>query len=1125
MKQKLLQQETLLHKSIFVFFFFLIFNSHKTFATNWYVDDSSAVGNVYNLTSSPFVPGNDTTGTGTAIKPYATLAKAYSVAASGDFIYVDSGVYVSTGTIAFNKANIQIIGSGAANTIFESGSVSGTVRWGNVTANNMQFKGIQITKYDNASDGIAMTITAGTGIVLDQVIIYANVGSAGQGAIYISGATTSVTLKNSSLPCNRVAAANYGGALNINNATVTIQNCSLNNNVISALNGGAILIQGASANVTITKCTFDANGATTGGAIAHAGGTLNITNSCFDANITAGGGSLLGGGAIVINPSVASNVTITNCKFSNNATQEASSDGGAITITNASSIASTVAISTCSFTNNTAADKGEDIYFDNFSSGVHNVTFKNCTFHNVYTGTNVNLYNNDLPAASLKFEGLTAPSSSGGNGDIVADGSGVAVSKPEMTGVFTESTTNLPTSLPTTTCNDRFDGTCGTTSATFSCLTTNIWGDVTTTATDSDVVTFDKGANVSNTTTAASWATGSITFTKALHGLAIGEWITVEGFTPTGYNGYYKVTAVPTTGTFKVAKTINPGVSTVQGTYTKGTPIGWSRKTIPTINEHVIIDYNYNTSTYGDIDACMMSVKTGKTLTIDNDSKSNVGVDTLGTYAYVLNSILNSGTINVKTNGNLVQVNHPLDLNDEPIITPTITVQKNTGDKIKWDYVYWSKPVSDAVLSNFSAFDNKYYWDPDFCIAGIDRSYLGWQVLAAEPTIGTGFITRVKTAAGTTPTPISLSMNGVSNNGDISATVKYYDGNDQAFRNFTLLGNPYPGAIKFEDFYNDNKSQIYGTVYLWTSNTPYPGSGEYSQPDYASFNLTGGVFGASTQSPNATIPNGYIASGQGFMVRPKVNSTVIFKNTQRSKAIPSNNQFFKISDQEKIGKFWLRITNSENKFNEQLIGYVQGATNAFDEAYDGPINSMSAIKFYSFIDNTQKLIIQGKSLFEKKDMVNIGYTNTTSATKNLTIRITKTEGIFTGNQKIYLYDKDLVKYHLLSESPYSFEDNGNTNTRFSIVYKLPGEKEEDEIQEDNNESIGIVIRNNTLHVIATTALNKIVIYDILGKTVLETILPENTKEYTTSLSLPSGVYISKVITINNKTFTKKIMPQ
>ena len=128
----------------------------------------------------------------------------------------------------------------------------------------------------------------------------------------------------------------------------------------------------------------------------------------------------------------------------------------------------------------------------------------------------------------------------------------------------------------------------------------------------------------------------AITFTKTTHGLIVGDWVTIEGFTPASYNGYYKVTTVPTTGTFKVAKTVSPGACTILGTITKGIPIGWSRKTIPTVDEHVIIDYDYNTTTYGNIDACMMTVRTGKTLVTDNDSKSNAGIDALGTYVYVV---------------------------------------------------------------------------------------------------------------------------------------------------------------------------------------------------------------------------------------------------------------------------------------------------------------------------------------------------------------------------------------------------------------------------------------------------------------------------------------------------------
>ena len=1112
-------------RSNLFFALLLVLFTQNSIASNWYVDDSSTVGNIYNLTSSPFVSGSDTTGDGTALKPYATLTKAYSMASSGDLIYVDSGVYISIGTIAFNKANIQIIGAGASNTIFQSGSVSGTVRWGVITASNLQFKGIQITRYDCASDGIALTITSGTGIVFDQDIIYSNVGSGGQGAIFIDGATTSVTIKNSTIPCNRVASALYGGAMKINNATVLIENCSLSNNVISGLSGGALLVQGSSANVTITKSTFDDNGAEAGGAIAHAGGTLVITNSCFNNNNTSGGSSLLGGGAILINPSTTSNVSISNCTFTNNSTSLASSDGGAITITNSSSITSTVVVSTCSFTTNSSADKGDDIYFDNFSSGVHNITFKNCTFNTIYTGTKVNLYNNDMPAASIKFEGLSTPTGTGGCGDIVATPNGVSITKPEMTGNYTETTSNVPTSLASTTCNDRFSGICGTSTATFTCLSTNVWGDVSTTASDADVVTFNKGANISVAITTATYASSKITFTKTMHGLLVGDWIVIEGFTPVAYNGYYKVTDIAT-NTFKVAKTSNPGTVTTLGTYTKGTPVGWSRKTIPTVDEHVIIDYDYNTTTYGNIDACMLTVKSGKILVTDNDDKNTLGTDTRGTYVYVLNSIINNGTINVNSNGNLIQVNHPLDLNGDAIITPTITVNKNTGNKIRWDYVYWSKPVIDNILSNFSAFDIKYFWNPDYCDSGVDFSYLGWRALTGEPTIGTGFITRVSTSAGTVPTPISLNMSGVSNNGDVSATIKYYDGNDQAFRNFTLLGNPYPGAIKFEDFYNDNKAKIYGTVYLWTSNTPYPGSGLYSQPDYASFNLTGGVLGATTQSPSATVPNGYIASGQGFMVRPKLNGTVLFKNTHRTKEIPSNNQFFRTTQTERKNRFWIRITNSENRFNEQLIGYIPEATNGFDEAYDGLINTFSSIKFYSFI-GSQKLIIQGKGEFNKNDVVNIGYSNSITANSQLKISLSNAEGIFETSQKIYLHDKELNIYHNLTDQPYFFTGTVEMDNRFEIVYKRKNSDDNDDDYHKNNDSLEknkIVVNayfdNLGMQINASEVMRSILLYDITGKLILEKEINHTT--FTNQSQIEIGIYILKIIMADNSSRVIKV---
>ena len=986
MKIKLLSLKTCL----FLFVFTL---SGNAFATDYFVNNALTADDVYTTAA-----GNNANSGLTAALPKATLAAAISAASNGDRIFVDYGEYNEVG-LNINKS-VEIIGLGEELTVFKRSS--GTNSWGTISANNVKISKLTITNYNLASDGIALSITSGTGIEFNRVTIYANIGSAGQGAVLVSGAATSVTFRNSGSPCNRILSANYGGGYKIVGSTVVFDNCSINNNVVTSFNGGGLRVEGATANVTINKCTFDDNSSQAGGAICVVAGTLNINNSCFNGNIAEGNSNIDGGGAIFIQPGAATTVNVNNCSFTNNQANNASADGGAISVKNTSSVTCTINFTTSSFTSNTCADRGEDIYFDLGFAPTFNVTFKNNTFFTVYSGTQVNIHNVDLPAASIKFEGLSTPAGTSANGDIVATPNGVSIDKPEMFGAYTETSSSLPTSLPLTTCVDRFDGVCGTVTATIACVTENKWD-------------------------------GS--------------------------------------------------------TWSKGTP---------TVFQHVILNANYNTLTHGNINACQMTVKSGVTLDIVDGTN--------GTYVYVVNSIFNNGTINVKSKANLVQVNHPLDLNGETIVTPNINFTKNTGNKIRWDYVYWSKPVSDNILSNYNTnFDLKYYWDPDFCINGINFSYEGWRRLLSEPTVGTGFITRVKTNAGLTPTNIALNYSGTSNNGDYTAVVKYYDATHNAFRNFTLLGNPYPGAIKFEDFYKDNSSKIYGTVYLWSANTIYPGSGLYQQADYASFNLTGGVGvpgTSNTQSPNGILPNGYIASGQGFMVRPKVNGTVLFKNTQRTKDLPSNNQFYRENESEK-DRYWLRLRDANGKFNELLIGYIKEASYDFDDAYDGPINSLSTIKFYSVLDNN-KLIIQGRGEFIDSDKVNVSYT-ISNPTAVLTISLDKTEGLFT-KQKIYLHDKKLGFYHDLTLSDYFFNEDGSQD-RFEILYKL--NDTEDAINTDEVSVIAL-LNHGLLSIESNTNFSKIELFDTTGKMIFTNETSINSHSFQKNISIANGVYILNV---------------
>jgi hypothetical protein len=135
--------------------------------------------------------GNNANNGLTPATPKATLAGALAIATNGDIIYIDYGNYNDVGLNI--NVGVEIIGAGEEMTVFRR--TSGVNRWGIISASNVKVSKLTITEYNLASDGIAVAITSGSGIEFNRVTIYANVGSAGQGAVWITGATTSATFK------------------------------------------------------------------------------------------------------------------------------------------------------------------------------------------------------------------------------------------------------------------------------------------------------------------------------------------------------------------------------------------------------------------------------------------------------------------------------------------------------------------------------------------------------------------------------------------------------------------------------------------------------------------------------------------------------------------------------------------------------------------------------------------------------------------------------------------------------------------------------------------------------------------------------------------------------------------
>jgi len=115
-----------------------------------------------------------------------------------------------------------------------------------------------------------------------------------------------------------------------------------------------------------------------------------------------------------------------------------------------------------------------------------------------------------------------------------------------------------------------------------------------------------------------------------------------------------------------------------------------------------------------------------------------------------------------------------------------------------------------------------------------------------------------------------------------------------------------------------------------------------------------------------------------------------------------------------------------------LIGYIDGATQGVDISFDGKlIETGSSIS--SLIDN-EKYVIQGRALpFEATDIVPLNFIATTVG--SYTISIDHTDGLFSGNQNIYLKDKLLNTTHDLKTSAYTFNTEAGTfANRFEIVY-------------------------------------------------------------------------------------------
>ncbi len=482
--------------------------------------------------------------------------------------------------------------------------------------------------------------------------------------------------------------------------------------------------------------------------------------------------------------------------------------------------------------------------------------------------------------------------------------------------------------------------------------------------------------------------------------------------------------------------------------------------------------------------------------------------------------------------GSFVQSKNGADLNTG-VNNSTFEVHKTTTPYVMYDYTYWSSPLENQALSTVFAANNANYIF-SFNTANFSDEHSGnypqatgtadsyddngddWQLENGTMTKGKGYIAMGEGATFpvtpptlTTTTQSVIFQNGKVNNGLININVvkdlyNTTNGSGNSYnKNDNLLGNPYPSAISASQFLTEN-ANLGGTLYFWTHDTAIstgisgPNYYNFTNDDYATWNGSGGT-AAHAGSP---VPNGNIASGQGFFVTATTAGQVKFDNDMR--VISNNNLFYRPAN-----RVWLDLTNSNGLFRQILIGFFDDATDGEDRLYDGlRLENGTNWDFYSIL-NGQKMAIQGLSTFSEDKVIPLGVEIIQAGTFEISIAQTEAD---LNTATIYLKDNLLNITHDLKQSSYQVAINtlGNIDNRFELVFQRDALNVDDNILASN-----LIVSNyneNQIKIDANKTISNLKIYDVLGKTLI------NTKENDKTIILNSPVNTATVLFIQT-TFT------
>src|SRR5690606_13403644 len=291
--------------------------------------------------------------------------------------------------------------------------------------------------------------------------------------------------------------------------------------------------------------------------------------------------------------------------------------------------------------------------------------------------------------------------------------------------------------------------------------------------------------------------------------------------------------------------------------------------------------------------------------------------------------IINNATeenLIVESGGDLVQITDVQ--NQGPIKVEQVTWLK------RLDYTLWSSPVEGMLLKDFSEVSPSggtgTIWNRVFTLGETSWD----QVWATQSdfqndntttfTEAQGYLYRSRNDYPATEAIVFQGeFVGIPHNGTKTITTS---------NAYDAVGNPYPSTLDADLFLFENSGV--NALYFWT-NTHAPVNGSYDEVpnNWASYTTAGGT-GTSAADSSSIIPNGLIATGQGFVVENS-EASVTFTNEMRTL---DTGMFFKTMGSEKH-RLWLNLSIEDTMLNQMMVAYMDGATEGVDAQIDGKMFS------------------------------------------------------------------------------------------------------------------------------------------------------------------------------------------